>query len=507
MNSVVPEILMGPVLQYRGVETTSGERQIGLLVVTAHAVLAPTLSATVAISPATRMADIPAAHPLYTVWQFLLTVPTKQATVNYQIGGLSFEFTTPLADVPLRMAYGSCNGFSSLKLMKEVAYKNERWTHLRGEHQKDPYHLLLLGGDQIYSDAIWDTIEPLQHWSELPIEERIAADWTTELEILCDRYFADLYVQRWSQPEVAALLARIPTIMMWDDHDIIDGWGSYPAALHNCAYFQAIFRLATKYFRLLQQQLRADGRHPCQIDTTKALNLGFEPLGGVGILALDLRSERQPEPNQIVSPASWNAIYGWLDRLKRNYARSPALRHLIVMSSVPVAYLDLNGLEKILNFFDGQQSLEDDLRDHWRSRVHQQERLRLIHRLLDFAHESGVRVTIVSGDVHVAALSVIESGRKPTPDRSNTINQLISSGIVHPPPPSIVRWALQQFCMAPDTIDHNIRAVMMDLAGKNRALLASRNWLALEVDDTARIWAKWHIEGEQDPAIKVIHPC
>ena len=30
----------------------------------------------------------------------------------------------------------------------------------------------------------------------------------------------------------------MPQVMMWDDHDIFDGWGSYPHALLTCSVFQ-----------------------------------------------------------------------------------------------------------------------------------------------------------------------------------------------------------------------------------------------------------------------------
>ena len=33
------------------------------------------------------------------------------------------------------------------------------------------------------------------------------------------------------------MLALVPTVAMWDDHDLIDGWGSYPAERQDCAVF------------------------------------------------------------------------------------------------------------------------------------------------------------------------------------------------------------------------------------------------------------------------------
>ncbi|MDF5950495.1 hypothetical protein P4193_02460 [Pseudomonas aeruginosa] len=78
----------------------------------------------------------------------------------------------------------------------------------------------------------------------------------------------------------------------------------------------------------------------------------------------------------------------------------------------------------------GQWELEDDLRDHWRSKPHRDERQRLIKRLLNFSAK-GTRVTIVSGDVHVAAAAVIESSLPQHGNGAGAIFQLVSTGIVH----------------------------------------------------------------------------
>jgi len=69
-----------------------------------------------------------------------------------------------------------------------------------------------------------------------------------------DFYF-NLYCERWSQPEPARMLASIPTVMMWDDHDIFDGWGSYPEGVNKCDVYQGIFASARDNFRAFQMQL------------------------------------------------------------------------------------------------------------------------------------------------------------------------------------------------------------------------------------------------------------
>ena len=40
------------------------------------------------------------------------------------------------------------------------------WQDLLAKHAKTPFHLLLLGGDQIYSDSMWEELGALAKWAE-----------------------------------------------------------------------------------------------------------------------------------------------------------------------------------------------------------------------------------------------------------------------------------------------------------------------------------------------------
>ena len=38
----------------------------------------------------------------------------------------------------------------------------------------------------------------------------------------------------------------------WDDHEIFDGWGSYPPHLQNCSAFATVFKLAKRMYAAFQ---------------------------------------------------------------------------------------------------------------------------------------------------------------------------------------------------------------------------------------------------------------
>jgi hypothetical protein len=63
---------------------------------------------------------------------------------------------------------------------------------------------------------------------------------------------AEMYRFNWSRDPVRQVLANVPTYMVWDDHDIRDGWGSLAADSPIMAAKHprgaAIFRACTAYF-------------------------------------------------------------------------------------------------------------------------------------------------------------------------------------------------------------------------------------------------------------------
>jgi hypothetical protein len=321
-----------------------------------------------------------------------------------------------------------------------------------------------------------------------------------------ETFFFDLYTNRWAQPEVAAMLASVPTLAMWDDHDILDGWGSYPEERQTCSVYSGIFRIARHAFEVFQQHLAPGETRPAALQPDGA-SLSFgHVVQNLVILALDMRSERSAK--QVISQAHWNCVFDWLNNLPGGIA------HLLIMSSIPVIYPGFETFERLLSVVPGHQDLEDDTRDHWRSPAHKGERSRLVHRLLMLAQSKQLRPTILSGDVHVAALGVIESIRDVRPgDRAGIINQLISSAIVHPGPGAAVVFALQNLFDNTDRFDTGITAQMVEIPGTKQRFIGRRNFLSVEPDAPAaantppRLWANWIVEGEETvPYVKVIHP-
>jgi phosphodiesterase/alkaline phosphatase D-like protein len=381
--------------------------------------------------------------------------------------------------------------------MKKVDDKNERWTHMAGKHGENAYHLLVMGGDQVYADSIWDTVPSIKEWAEKPKDKREKAAFATTMREQVEAFFMDLYCSRWKQPEPAKMFARIPSLMMWDDHDIFDGWGSYDPDTQASPVYQGIFKVARAYFAAFQQRVKPGNKPEGALPRQDHFNY-LHRIDDIALLALDMRSERSQ--SKVLGEDSWDAVYKGLKSLK-------GCKHLFVLSSIPVVHPDFSLVESVFGLIPGRQELEDDLKDHWHSRSHKAERLRMIHRLFEFAEENGTRVTLLSGDVHVGAVGVIESQRAGSQGtHANVINQLTSSGIVHPAPPALMSYALEFLSKNPEQVDRGVTATLVEFHGMRRRFIMARNWLGLEPDSKDRIWANWYVEGEVESYTKVIHP-
>lgn len=428
--------------------------------------------------------------PDWTAWRFDFAAPRARTgrRIGYGFpGGETRYVTLPALGVGLRLACVACNGTENEALpARGPVPRNARWTDLLNSHHGAPIHLMLHLGDQVYADGVWRECPALAAWRALPRSRRLEHPFTPAMAEQVDTFYFQLYLRTWRQAEVAAALAAIPSVMIWDDHDILDGWGSLPPEVGACPVYQGIFAAARRHFALFQL-----GTDPDRLiewtwgGAFGSFSQGYR-LGNLGILAPDLRSERTPE--QVLGAATWAALPDWLDRFA-------GCRHLLLVSSIPMVLPDIGWLETLLRRTHLRPALQDDLRDQWRSPAHRDEWLRLARQLVAFSRRTGARVTILSGEIHLGAHGLIRGG-------GAEIWQLIVSGIVHPPPGALYAAALDRLAAGNSTANHStaeadgLTVMMPPFAGTGRRFLRTRAWLSLTVDRAGSLTARWHGEGE-----------
>lgn len=374
---------VGPVLSFRGISAQKWKVTALIGIATGAAIPKLQVEGQLCPEPVELM-----KRPKETILRYDLscTLQKGERVVEFGLVGEDFRwtFSVPGKDYAPRMAYVSCNGFSDPAAMRKLAKpENAVWADLVGNHDRDlrakdfeldkeqlwhearihdkhlkRFQLLLMGGDQIYFDSIWEDIKPLKQWVGLARREQLDRKVGTALEQEIESYYFELYAKRWlpetrrdwgkgpSNLDPADAMARIPTVMMWDDHDIFDGWGSYSPEMQHCPVFQTLMRCARQAFWVFQLQHARQDLPPLQVQQ-KRTNVSkqdpqFEPIkwsavlagdslalplldnqpgfsfahhiGPLSLFVGDLRTERSR--TQVLGENSWTAMQTWLDSLR-----------------------------------------------------------------------------------------------------------------------------------------------------------------------------------------------
>lgn len=421
--------------------------------------------------------------------------------VRYSINGLendAHQFFLPAVLQSMNVVSYSCNGFSLATDTSE--YKLSLWLDVLRKHATQRYHVMLGGGDQIYCDLIKVHCKTLEPWLQMQTaHQKRGVKVTAEMQQEFEDYYLNAYLEwfgkgYWKGKNGATLqtmfplaMAQIPAVNIFDDHDIIDGFGSYKDKTMGQDVFIAIGNTAYKYYMLFQHQTlieepdylkdprwilsKTSGPFIKQPSHSVFMRLGKE----ISLIGIDCRTERKLD--QIASQSTYDLIFS---RLQAEVERAPETKHLLVMLGVPILYPRLVWLEWILtltvlkpvrklatkgiiskglvNEFDGSVEVLDDLNDHWCLKNHKRERNYLLKRLTEFGAKNGVRATILSGDVHLCCFgrlktkihhhphahilsdadAIIEKNEDVTADPEHDprlIFNVISSAIINAPPP------------------------------------------------------------------------
>eukprot|EP01121_Diplochlamys_sp_Union-15-3_P015760 TRINITY_DN5264_c0_g2_i3.p1 TRINITY_DN5264_c0_g2~~TRINITY_DN5264_c0_g2_i3.p1 ORF type:complete len:719 (-),score=126.57 TRINITY_DN5264_c0_g2_i3:19-2175(-) len=443
----------------------------------------------------------------YTVLRYDMTFQQdkeNEQTVWYSISleGVKRSFLIPGLNQPPRFGYVSCNAVEEGNGIRT----DNLWVHMK---KNQPHHVLIHGGDQVYSDLpeqfIWlmipfpkgfmltNSVLTVVNTSKLP-------EITDELREQIEKFFFHNYIRVWSQESIREVLASTPSVMMWDDHEIFDGFGSYSDEIQRSKPFQEIFRVARKYFRIFQIGETDEFPSPTTIPNQDVLSQYYY-LNQVGILSIDMRSERSK--TQIISPKSYDALRGLLKTISRK-----DIHHMLVLSGVPVCYDNFEMLESAFRAI-GNLNLEDDLIDHWDYSTHKQELVIFAKTLLDFATSTKVRVTMLSGDVHVATYGVIvdrDKANQSNPDNSCVIGNLTSSAVgTQPVSATVTRFfekmsATNRFRLIISKKNPSIVAGLLPFYTDDYHL-ENRNYLSLNFRKDNSIAAVWHLE-QNDGSVK-----
>lgn len=237
--------------------------------------------------------------------------------------------------------------------------------------------LMLMVGDQIYADDL----------------NVIGAD------MIVEQFFAR-YRVTFGQDHIRALMARLPTYMTLDDHEIRDDWSQDEFA-RNLDLYAAAMHAYQSYQLVHGPAFQPTGQHD-RSDVPEHLWYRFDS-GRAAFFVLDTRTERFRDrtPKQMLSPVQIGALKQWLENV-------PSERPKFVATSVPMFPDSRSGGADKWAGFDEQRC-----------------------EILDFIRDKGIaRVVFLSGDVHCSMSAQLKCS---THDDFN-VTSVVSSSFFWPYP-------------------------------------------------------------------------
>lgn len=446
-----------------------------------------------------------------TFWRFNIEVELREAQqrIAYRINyGPALGFWVPAKSQMMNMTFHSGNGFTPGVDTNKFCGPDPLWRDILNEHQTRPFHVMIGGGDQIFNDKVTAESIHFQDWLKIKdLGDQYNMPFDPEFRAELESSFLENYLTWFSQGLFSLVGSQIPMVNMWNDHEILEGYGSYPDEFMQSPVISGLGRIAFKYYLLFQHQTAIEetdhdepswimGAEPGPYIRERSRSL-FIPLGkGVTLLGLDERTERMS--HEILSEPTCDIIW---DRCHREMNRGE-VKHLLVLSSIPIAYPRMAMLKNILNsrkslgkagLFGGLVNKNggkiEIYDDHWTAKHHKAERTFLIEDLQDLAADKSIRITILSGDVHLAAMGQFYSNPKlglPKDKDYRYMPNIISSAIANSPETEMVSDMLnrrnQVHHMDSNTDEDMIPIFTHDVDGKprnNKRLIPRRNWCSI----------------------------
>ncbi|MEW2380858.1 alkaline phosphatase D family protein [Micromonospora sp. NPDC047707] len=129
-------------------------------------------------------------------------------------------------DQPVRLLFGSCRETTQHATARRLPPDALDAYARRLAADFDPAalpDLLVLLGDQVYADETSPTVKRL-----LKRRRRRPKGAPADQVVSFDEY-TKLYLESWRDPEIRWLLSTVPSVMVFDDHEIIDDWNTSAA--------------------------------------------------------------------------------------------------------------------------------------------------------------------------------------------------------------------------------------------------------------------------------------
>jgi hypothetical protein len=316
-------------------------------------------------------------------------------------------------------------------------------------------------------------------------------------------------------------MCALPAVMMWDDHDITDGWGSrVDSYVGETSEFKPewkrLFESAFQAFSLMQASRNPPTLAPNPRD---GLDFGFR-IGPWGFVFMDLRTNRNLRQGRIITPDQLDRIRNWVEANRRE------MHTLFVASSVVFSHgspvvedLTLKLWPYVMKFIawiaskakwgEGLQTkfnkslgdISDDIKDSWGSKENAEQADLVLDYLfaLQNDRERPLGVVILSGDIHTSGYANIYSSNLIHVERSS-IPHITSSSVSYSP----FHWLMEAvYRHASKTVELGAKGIYSSQISHH---FCSRSAAVLSIRPTRdegdfQLKVKYYLEGFPEPQI------
>ena len=339
---------------------------------------------------------------------------------------------TPHEPAAFSFAFGSCHQPFKATLDGRVVRQDQSGIYpgMRDVLSAEDARFLLLLGDQIYSDGV----------PNLDIRNLSGSGSLDPAHLT--GYYRQLYRGYFNEAGFRSILELVPSYMIWDDHDILDNWGSFPQPDDfERSAFAAAIEAYLEYQHLHNPSATLSDQPPFCYSFWYA---------DVGFLVLDLRSQRDFDAGRVIGEEQWERLESFLSE-----ATDCDTRTIFVMVTIPVVHFPPAAV-RLLDGLPGNKG--ENIRDRWDSENFRLQRDRLLHTLCDWQTRGTRRqVVILSGDVHSGAAFRVK--RKHSPGK---VLQWTSSPMTSPIGPgqflannigtALANWGEKEFMVTREAI-------------------------------------------------------
>lgn len=359
----------------------------------------------------------------------------------------------------------------------------------------------ILGGDQVYADA-WQA----QILSAKTHQERL-------------KIYLDVYRAHWSNIHYRRVMCSLPAMLIWDDHDITDGWGSTEESFEpRTAKFkpdwQNLFNAASEAFSTMQAS-----RNPMPLAGNYAGPFDSCFVAGrSGFVLMDLRSNRNVKNGVLLSPVQAQRIRDWVDARKANLDELFVVSPVVFSHGAPVIddltvslwpavmwlveffakYTKIGGRLQA-SFGKSLGDIRDDIRDSWGAKDNANQTDMVLDYFFGLQNDPNhpVNVVILSGDIHTSGYANIYSS-DPSHTKRASIPHITTSSVAYTP----FNWLLEAIYR------HAAKTVKLGKKGNYSSQVShhfcNRNVSVLSIRPTAagkQLKVKYYLEGYPEPQI------